>query len=185
MLFEQTGIVLGNHPNRIGFDFQHFKGPLYGCNAIYRDLSPKELFIIDEEMYAEASENYKGSIRFCRRGIPDFGTPSSEIFCCSGIAAIWGMTQLEQVGSIYLIGWSPWNTPKRQNIYDGTKCYPSGEQNIQPGLAPWVDQFVRMFGNSKTKFSILGEDLPNSLSELKNFKIFCKDEIRDEIRNLQ
>ena len=175
MLSKQVGVVLGNHPSRLIFDLEQFKVPVYGCNAIYRDFHPKELFVIDEEMYDEISKNYKGSTRFCRRGIPDFSTPPSEIFCCTGLAAVWGMTVLENIDEVHLIGWNPWNTKKRENIYDGTNCYPKGDELIQFGLAPWVKPFVKLFENTKYEFVIFYEDLPSEL-QLKNVR---STEMRD------
>ena len=52
------GFVIGNGESRRGYDLTKLKefGPVYGCNALYRDFIPDVLVAVDEAMIKEIKE---------------------------------------------------------------------------------------------------------------------------------
>ena len=56
---KSTAFVIGNGTSRLVFDLEKLKqlGNTYGCNAIYRDFIPDQLFAVDGKMVKEFNRN--------------------------------------------------------------------------------------------------------------------------------
>ena len=150
--------VLGNGVSRKGIDLHQLRkhGPIYGCNALYREFTPDVLVATDRPIATAIQESGYAKINqfYTRRPIqgleakpvpkPYFGFSSGPI--ATAIAAQDGHQK------VYLLGFDMGPAPGNRfnNIYAGTEFYKSTDS--QPTFAGnWVKQLIR-----------IAEDFPNT-----------------------
>lgn len=162
------GFVIGNGESRTGFDLEQLRplGPIYGCNALYRDFIPDVLVAVDDGMVKEIKEAISNGLvlndfAYRERANNDYGRIIRTSTCsyedkgyAAGPTALRLLcTRFKGIDEVYLIGFDIYSTDgTRNNIYKGTKNY--SKEDAQPVVPNnWIEKLARIFvGNSATKF---------------------------------
>jgi hypothetical protein len=160
-----VAFVLGNGVSRRNIDLARLKqlGPVYGCNALYRDFAPDCLVATDRPIAQQIQESgYSKRHRFyTRKPIPDSGafvipqqyyTNSSGPIACA-IAASDGHNRL------YMLGYDMGPDNQRfNNVYAGTDFYKS-LGSVPTFTGNWVKQIAQVCRDfSSTQFiRVVGE----------------------------
>ena len=152
-----TAFVLGNGTSRQTIDLSQLNtyGPIYGCNALYREYTPDVLISTDRPIATAIQESgYSARHRFhTRRPIAELGArpvPKDYFGYSSGPIAV-GLAAIDGHQLIYLLGFdmgpSPTNTIN--NLYAGTEFYkPATARPTYTGN--WVRQLVKIMSNHKS-----------------------------------
>ena len=128
--------VLGNGVSRQDVDLEHLKtfGPIYGCNALYRDFVPTALISTDRPISDSIQHSgYALENKFyTRRPIPGSGAhpvPQKYFGFSSGPLAT-GIAAIDGARLIYLIGFDmgPVNN-HFNNVYANTEFYKKSSAN--------------------------------------------------------
>lgn len=176
-----TAFVLGNGVSRQTIDLiklrQH--GPIYGCNALYREYTPDVLVATDRPIATAIQESgYSARNRFyTRRPIANLGAlsiPTNYYGNSSGPVAC-AIAAQDGHQEIYLIGFDlgPAADQTFNNVYAGTEFYKaSGSRPTYTGN--WVRQLIKISQNfATTKFyrvhGATTADVPE-FSKIFNFK---------------
>jgi hypothetical protein len=123
--------VLGNGLSRAPVNLETLAqcGPVYGCNALYREFTPHCLVATDRPIATEIQETgYSGRARFhTRRPIAGLGArpvPKAYYGNSSGPIAT-SLAALDGHHKIYLVGFDlgPSSTGRFNNIYANTQHY--------------------------------------------------------------
>jgi hypothetical protein len=123
--------VLGNGVSRVAVDLDTLArcGPVYGCNALYREFTPHCLVATDRPIATEIQETgYSGRARFhTRRPMPGLGArpvPKAYYGNSSGPIAT-SLAALDGHNRIYLLGFDlgPSSSGKFNNVYANTQHY--------------------------------------------------------------
>lgn len=125
-----VAFVLGNGRSRAGLDLGLLKqhGPVYGCNALYREFTPDVLVATDKPIADEIQNTgYSKKNRFfTRRPLPDSGAlklPNEYRGFSSGPNAL-AQACLDGYTTLYLIGFDLGTTDGRfNNMYADTQFY--------------------------------------------------------------
>jgi len=158
--------VIGNGISRKGVDLTNLKqlGKVYGCNALYRELTPDVLVATDRPIATAIQESgYAKNNRFyTRKPDPQLGAlllPEAYRGYSSGPNAV-GLACLDKNLSIYMLGFDMGPTKDNlfNNIYADTEFYKTSEYP-PTFVGNWVDQLVRIAEDfPKTQFiRIYGE----------------------------
>lgn len=171
--------VFGNGISRQGLPLNDIKqhGPIYGCNALYRDFVPDALVATDKPIaLAIESSGYSLTNRFyTRRPTAESGAleiPQPYFGFSSGPVAT-ALAALDNHRKIYMIGFDmgPTENKKFNNLYAGTEYYKT------PDSAPtytgnWVKQiqqicqnfpqikFIRVCGTTTARLTEI-DSIPN------------------------
>jgi hypothetical protein len=185
-----TAFILGNGISRQGIDLIQLRtyGPIYGCNALYREFIPDVLVATDRPIATVIQESdYSKHNRFyTRRPIDGYGAhrvPSVYFGYSSGPIAT-AIAAQDGHDCIYLLGFDmgPAKNQKFNNVYAGTEFYK------MPTAAPtftgnWIKQltqitqdfplaqFVRVHGTTTaeiTQFTTVSNFKSMDLSEFLN-----------------
>lgn len=125
-----VAFVLGNGRSRKGLDLDLLKtfGPVYGCNALYREFTPDVLVATDKPI-ADAIQNsgYSKKNRFfTRRPLPDSGAlklPTQYRGMSSGPNAL-AQACMDGYTTLYLIGFDLGTADGQfNNMYADTQFY--------------------------------------------------------------
>lgn len=123
--------VLGNGVSRLAIDLNYLKtlGPIYGCNALYREFVPDVLVSTDKPISTRIQEEgYSLRNRFYTRrpiqGQGGYPVPQQYYGFSSGPIAT-ALAALDKNVAIYLIGFDmgPSQVGKFNNIYADTEFY--------------------------------------------------------------
>jgi hypothetical protein len=146
-----TAFVLGNGMSRRGLDLNlvRSRGPVYGCNALYRDFTPDVLVATDRGMAQEIeSTGYAQQHRFfTRRPTANSGAqvvPRPWYGYSSGPVAL-ALAAKDGHSPIYLIGFDLGADHQGlfNNVYAGTSCYKP--RNSGPTFTGnWIRQIQRV-----------------------------------------
>jgi hypothetical protein len=140
---------LGNGQSRaaIDLDVLHKSGPIYACNAIYRNFSPDVLVATDRPIAQEIQNSgYSARHRFhTRRPIPGMGAqpvPKQYYGNSSGPIAV-ALAALDGKTKIYMLGFDlgPTLTGKFNNIYADTTHYKKST-DMPTYTGNWIKQIV-------------------------------------------
>lgn len=141
--------VLGNGRSRLAVDPARLAeiGPVYGCNALYREFTPTVLIATDEPIARAIQESrYAVKNRFyTRKPLPGLGAhriPQKYFGFSSGPAAV-GIAALDGVRHIYLLGFDlgPTESGGFNNIYADTEFYK--KSTARPTYTGnWVRQLI-------------------------------------------
>lgn len=188
--------VLGNGVSRAPVDLDALArcGPVYGCNALYREFTPHCLVATDRPIATEIQETgYSGRARFhTRRPIPGLGArpvPKAYYGNSSGPIAA-SLAALDGHHRIYLVGFDlgPSATGRFNNIYADTQHYkkasdhPTYTGNWARHLAaiardfPRVE-FVRVFGETTAVVA--------DFASVPNMAILSLEHFLERINNLK
>ena len=146
-----TAFVLGNGISRldIPLSVMQQQGPIYGCNALYRDFVPDVLVSTDRAIATHIQESgYAKTNRFhTRRPLPDSGArpvPSQYFGFSSGPIAT-ALAAQDHHSLIYLVGFDmgPTADDRFNNIYAGTEFYKATGAN-PTFTGNWVKQITRV-----------------------------------------
>lgn len=189
-----TAFVLGNGTSRQIIDVSLLKnfGPIYGCNALYREFVPDVLVATDRPIATTIQESgYALKHRFhTRRPIESWGArpvPHEYFGFSSGPIAV-SLAAQDGHRQVYMLGFDmgPTSDNKINNIYAGTQHY-------RPKDAPptytgnWIKQLVKIMENHKNcKFTrVIGSTtaLIKELEALSNVRHVDIDTFLDRINN--
>ena len=171
--------VLGNGVSRQGLPLHDIKqnGPIYGCNALYRDFTPDVLVATDKPIALEIeSTGYPIKNKFYTRrptqGLGALDIPRPYFGFSSGPVAT-ALAATDKHRKIYMIGFDigPTTDKKFNNLYAGTEFYKT------PGSEPtytgnWVKQIQQICGTfTQTKFIRVCGTTTARLTELEKMII--------------
>jgi len=185
--------VLGNGVSRQDVDLEHLKtfGPIYGCNALYRDFTPTALISTDRPISDSIQDSgYALKNKFyTRRPIPGSGAlavPQKYFGYSSGPLAT-GIAAIDGARLIYLIGFDmgPVNN-HFNNVYANTEFYKKSSA-VPTYTGNWVNQiktvirdypgtlFVRVMGHTTAVIA--------DLDRLSNLQTMTMSEFLNRINN--
>lgn len=189
------GFVIGNGESRRGFDLSSLEkhGLVYGCNALYREYSPKLLFVHDSHMKEEVKTFYKKEFAFVDGGLAKIYDKNNNLkkvvglnhqVLMTGIAAAYFLCSINKATEVFLLGFDPFKKGNfRSCLYDGTQNYP---KKIEKSVIPSIDRSnsdIRVLATEfrNVTFYRVGDKqdlLPHSWTSLKNFKFITYPEFK-------
>jgi len=131
-----TGFLIGNGLSRQGFELESLrsKGPIYGCNALYRDFHPDVLCALDHGVLLELmNAEYPGVVGKLNKThtaailggkLLDLEVPKGKgVAWYSGIFAAWLLANNHpELKRVFMLGYDLYDA-KQNNIYTGTLNY--------------------------------------------------------------
>lgn len=187
----QPAFVLGNGKSRLVLDLPRLqeKGPVYGCNALYREFTPNCLVATDPGIARAIQESgYAQKNRFhTRRPIEGFGAkslPKAYKGYSSGPNAV-AQALLDGYQVIYLIGFDLGTTNGMfNNVYADTQFYK--RITDPPTFAGnWIKQITQLtneFHNAQL-FRVEGPESAHvsSFANLENINFLPMEKFRQQI----
>jgi hypothetical protein len=184
-----TSFVLGNGQSRRAIDLNQLKkhGPVYACNAIYREFTPDVLVATDRPI-AEAIQNsgYSLKNRFhTRQPLPNLGALSLDKRYrgfSSGPNAT-ALACIDGYYKIYLLGFDLGTTNGQfNNLYADTEFYK--KSSSPPTFSGnWVRQLVQLAEENSNKefIRVMGPEsaMIPSFDNVKNFHLMSISEFKD------
>jgi hypothetical protein len=174
------GFVLGNGISRLEVDVKTLQatGPVYGCNALYREHTPTVLVSTDKAISQEIQNSgYATKNRmYTRRPMPGLGAktvPQSYFGFSSGPIAV-GIAALDRNIAVYLIGFDmgPNANNRFNNVYAGTAFYKSADA-APTYTGNWIRQVVTLVKDfPNTKFIRVCGPTTADIKEFKNIENF-------------
>lgn len=168
-----TAFVLGNGLSRLAVDVAvlHQRGPVYGCNALYRTHTPTVLVATDQ-LIARAIQDsgYARKNRFYTRKpraeLGGLAVPKKYYGFSSGPIAV-SLAAQDGHDPIYMIGFDmgPDQQGRFNNVYAGTEFYkPENSVPTFPGnwarqirvvISDYIDRkFVRVCGHTTAEIKV-------------------------------
>lgn len=189
-----AAFVLGNGRSRsqISVDDLQRRGPVYGCNALYRTHAPTVLVATDQHIARAIQESgYARLHRFyTRRPLPKLGahTVPREYFGFSSGPIALALAAQDRHDPVYLLGFDmgPDAQGRFNNIYAGTDFYKAvGSEPTFTGN--WVRQMIRVMNdNPTTQFvRVQGAETAEitELRSVRNLQHVSMAEFRASINN--
>jgi hypothetical protein len=146
-----VAFVLGNGLSRSGIDLSMLRchGPIYGCNALYRDFAP-DVLVATDRLIAEKIQHSgyaQNNMFYTRNPLPDLGAkciPKHYWNFSSGGAAL-GIAADEKYTTIYLLGFDmgPAKNNKFNNIYADTEFYKTSK-SVPTYTGNWIAQVAKV-----------------------------------------
>ena len=188
-----VAFVLGNGVSRQDVDLNNLKhfGPIYGCNALYRDFTPTALISTDRPISERIQDSgYAKTNRFyTRRPVPGSGAlpvPQKYFGYSSGPIAA-SVAAIDGARVIYLIGFDmgPVNN-HFNNVYANTEFYKKSSA-VPTFTGNWVNQlktimrdysgilFVRIMGHTTAAVA--------ELDQITNLQTMTMSEFLNRINN--
>jgi hypothetical protein len=185
--------VLGNGVSRQDVDLNNLKhfGPIYGCNALYRDFTPTALISTDRPISERIQDaGYSKNNRFyTRRPVPGSGAlpvPQKYFGYSSGPIAA-SIAAIDGARVVYLIGFDMGPTNNHfNNVYANTEFYKKSSA-VPTFTGNWVTQiktvmrdhagilFVRIMGHTTAEVA--------DLTRLTNLQTMTMSEFLNRINN--
>ena len=173
-----VAFVLGNGISRRGLPLNDMSkhGDIYGCNALFRDYTPKVLVATDKPIALHIEETgYSKTNKFYTRRPTDgsgaLTIPKPYYGFSSGPVAV-ALAALERYPRIYMIGFDmgPDQNQTFNNLYAGTEFYKAtGSHPTYTGN--WVKQIMQICREfPTTKFIRICGPTTARLSELDGIK---------------
>jgi hypothetical protein len=189
-----TAFVLGNGISRKAISLLHLRqyGPIYGCNALYRDFTPDVLVATDRPISAQIQDSgYPMKNKFyTRRPFTGHGAlpvPTDYFGYSSGPIAT-GIAALDGYSTIYLIGFDMGPSPTQgfNNIYADTEFYRTSTSN-PTYTGNWIKQLCHVMTDFPTiKFIRIMGPTSSTIKEfdsLKNLEYLDLSTFADRINN--
>jgi hypothetical protein len=183
--------VLGNGVSRQGIDLTQLRqsGPIYGCNALYREFTPDVLVATDRPIATRIQESgYSAQHRFyTRRPLPNLGAqPVPTVYYSNSSGPIaCALAALDHHQEIYLLGFDLGPTTAQQfnNLYAGTEFYKdTGSKPTYTGN--WIRQLTKISQDfATTKFYRVCGDTTAEISEfdaILNFRHLDMHQFRQQ-----
>lgn len=186
--------VLGNGVSRLAVDLNHLKtlGPIYGCNALYREFVPDVLVSTDKPISERIqTEGYPLRNKFyTRRPFPGQGALDipQEYFGFSSGPIATALAALDKHLAIYILGFDmgPAENGKFNNVYADTEFYKKSSSNPTYS-GNWVRQITTVTKNfPKISFyRIVGATTANipDLTGIKNLAHMPMEVFLNRINN--
>lgn len=180
-----AAFVLGNGLSRLEVDMLKLQshGPIYGCNAIYREFTPDVLVAVDRPISATIQNSgYALEHRmFTRKPLENLGAmrvPHPYYGYSSGPIAV-ALAAQDSYSDVYLIGFDmgPAANQKFNNVYADTEFYKKSSA-VPTYTGNWIKQlievcknfpkcnFYRVFGTTTATIPAL-----NDVKNLKNLDL--------------
>ncbi len=186
--------VLGNGTSRLVVDLNHLKtlGPIYGCNALYREFAPDVLVSTDKPISERIQdEGYPLKNKFYTRrpvsGLGGHQVPQEYYGFSSGPIAV-GLAALDKNVAIYLLGFDmgPSEFGKFNNVYADTEFYKKSSA-VPTYSGNWVRQLITVTKDfPKTSFyrvkGATTADIPE-LNGVKNLVHMPMEDFLNRINN--
>ena len=191
-----VSFVLGNGCSRLEINLSDVRrrGPIYGCNALYRDFRPDVLVSTDKPISERIQqEGYCHHNRMYTRkpmaGSGAMRVPQEYYGFSSGPIAV-GLAALDGAVAIYLIGFDLGPLPQERfnNVYADTEFYK--KSSARPTYTGnWVRQlkticknfpkrqFVRVMGATTAEIA--------EFSDVNNLRSMPMEEFLDRINNVK
>jgi hypothetical protein len=179
--------VLGNGVSRLEIDLTVLKnlGPIYGCNALYREFAPTVLVSTDRPI-SEAIQNsgYANEHRmYTRKPMPGLGAqrvPQDYYGFSSGPIAV-ALAAMDQNRAVYLIGFDmgPVKGDRFNNVYADSEFYK--KSSARPTYTGnWVRQLQKICKDftDVNFFRVMGQTTA-PIAELRGIKNFATMPIQD------
>jgi hypothetical protein len=186
-----TAFVLGNGVSRRNINLTQLRlhGPIYGCNALYREYTPDVLVATDRPIATRIQESgYSAQHRFhTRRPMPNLGAkpvPTGYYGNSSGPIAC-ALAAQDGHRDIYMLGFDLGADHNQtfNNMYAGTEFYK--EQGARPTFTGnWIRQLTQIAKDfsSVTFHRICGPttaDIPE-LAKILNFRHHNLDQFQQQ-----
>jgi hypothetical protein len=167
--------VLGNGVSRRGLDLSELQsnGPVYGCNALYREFTPDALIATDRPISEQIQQSgYALKHRFYTR------TPMEGLGAYPVIEQYWGFSSgplaiahavADQNRKIYMLGFDmgPAND-KFNNVYADTEFYKTSN-SVPTFTGNWVNQIAQLANDYSTvEFIRVQGETTAEIPQLKN-----------------
>lgn len=189
----QPAFVLGNGKSRKNLDLLLVReyGPIYGCNALYREFTPDCLVATDAPIASEIQHSgYSSTNRFhTRRPIPELGAkslPKEYKGYSSGPNAV-AQACIDGYKSIYLIGFDLGTTDGQfNNLYANTQFY---KKITDPPTfsGNWIKQLRQIASDypdtNFTRVQGIDSTFVSSFAELNNFRSMPYEEFEKRLNN--
>ena len=167
--------VCGNGVSRTVVNLHQLRelGPIYGCNALYREFTPTVLISTDKPISARIQEEGVASQTrmYTRKPIPGLGAlriPTDWYGFSSGPVAT-AMAALDGNAVIYMLGFDlgPLNGDKFNNVYADTEFYKksSARPTFTGNWVRQIQQITKTFPNTNF-FRVAGP----TTAEIAEFK---------------
>ena len=190
----KKAFVLGNGVSRqsVSLDLLRGQGPVYGCNALYREFAPDVLVATDRPISAEIQNSgyAKKHLFYTRRPLEGLGAkkvPQQYFGYSSGPIAT-AIAAQDGHRHVYLLGFDmgPNQNQQFNNIYAGTEFYkPVGALPTFTGN--WIKQITRIAGDFPNThfFRICGSTTAKiaELEQIPNLQHLDLDTFLDRINN--
>jgi hypothetical protein len=190
--------VLGNGKSRLDFNIDAYKqyGPMYGCNAIYRDAQVDYLIGVDPPMVQEIIDNKAHlSTKFYTRehkrfaGIPGVNFTAERLGWSSGPTALW-LASSHKPNAIIIVGFDYQSADEKlNNIYGSTKNY-KDKNAPATYFGNWVRQTQLIIrDNPDVKYYRLitheHKFTPRDILKYPNFSNISKEKLDDFLQMAQ
>ena len=175
-----TAFVLGNGVSRRGIDLTQLRqhGPIYGCNALYREYTPDVLVATDRPIATAIQESgYSARYRFhTRKPLPNLGgkpVPVEYYGNSSGPIAC-ALAALDAHNEIYMLGFDLGADRDQtfNNMYAGTEFYK--DRGSRPTFTGnWIRQIKQLAQDfATTQFYRVRGDTTADVLELQKILNF-------------
>lgn len=190
------GFVIGNGESRKSIPLDRLKGrgPIYGCNGLYRDFSPDLLFARDRKMIEEVVSEYEGEKAIVRAdGTIHLSSGSTvkipTMFNLTGVISLFTMCYLNKVDTVYMLGfdsYKKYNDHLTNNVYKDTDNYKKSTESGKPLLSHSIRdvKWLLNFYPDK-KFVCVNEDASPEWLACKNFELIGIKEFVSMVTNEQ
>jgi len=187
-----AAFVLGNGTSRRGLPLNDIQmhGPIYGCNALYRDFTPDVLVATDRPiaLHIESTGYPLQNKFYTRRPTPGQGAyavPQQYFGFSSGPIAV-GLAALDGHRRIYMVGFDmgPSENKTFNNLYADTEFYKAA--NSSPTYTGnWVKQILTMCKDfdTVTFYRVVGSTTARipEFDKIKNIKSLSLDQFIDRL----
>lgn len=173
--------VLGNGVSRLQVDLKTLEnlGPIYGCNALYREFTPAVLISTDTPISQRIQqEGYSANnVLYTRKPIPGLGAkrvPQQYFGFSSGPIAV-GIAAIDKHSAVYLLGFDmgPTASDRFNNVYADTEFYK--KSSARPTYTGnWIRQLQRICDDfPHTNFFRVQGKTTADLVELSKIRNLC------------
>lgn len=148
-----NAFVLGNGRSRLAVDLHRLKshGPIYGCNALYREFEPDVLIAADKAISEQIQHSgyAKTHVMYTRKPIDGLGAkriPADYWGNSSGPIAV-ACAAIDRHSSIFMLGFDLGGINDRfNNVYADTEFYKkSSDRPTYTGN--WIQQIIKIAKN--------------------------------------
>jgi hypothetical protein len=189
-----AAFVLGNGRSRLAVNLTLLRewGPIYGCNALYREFEPDVLISTDRPISTRIQdEGYALNHRmYTRKPIPGRGAlrvPQEYYGFSSGPIAV-GLAAMDQCQRIYLLGFDlgPLSNDRFNNVYADTEFYKKSSSR-PTYTGNWIKQIKGIMQQfATTEFCRVLGDTTAGIADFDkhhNYKTLAMSEFLDRINN--
>ena len=186
----KKAFVLGNGTSRKSIDLTQLKkfGPIYGCNALYREFEPDYLVAVDTKMILEINQaGYQHKHRVWTNpnrafnGMNGFNFFNPSKGWSSGPTALW-LASSSDYQDIYILGFDYQGlNNKINNIYSDSRNYKKSSDKATY-YGNWLNQTLttcKKF-NEKRYIRVVQEDafIPKEFSNIDNLDHITVEEFK-------